>query len=579
MQRILVIAPNNEPRQTIFSLLEAEGFEPLVADNGTIGIQVAHQHHPDLILCTLQLDSIDGHQVLQDLRQQPDLAVIPFILLTHHSDITHLRRSMELGADDCLVQPFSDSELISAITTRLNKQEALTERYTAVLRHAAERLNRLAHYDSLTDLPNHRLLHQRLSQAIATTTEQDAPIALLSLSLDRLRQINNSMGYPAGDSLLQAAAKRLTACLPREATVARLTGNQFAIILSHYRDRTELRQIVEDVMDTLSRPFSLPGQEVFVTTSIGITLYPDNSRDISTLLRQADAALEWAKHQKSNYYQFYRTDMPVVSDDQIVLETWLRYALERQEFQVYYQPQCNLKTGRIESAEALIRWHHPDHGFISPNTFIPLTEETGLIVPIGEWILRNACTHAQQWQNQGLLVSHISVNLSSVQFNQPDLSTKIAQLLRETELNPQQLELELTETALMQDAETAIATLNELKQLGIRIAIDDFGTGYSSLSYLKQFPIDTLKIDNCFVRGVITDAKNQAILTAVIQMAHDLELEVVAEGVETEAELQLLKAYGCDVVQGFFLGPPMNNLEMTTLLTDKKAAESIKWAS
>ncbi|MEO0808129.1 MAG: GGDEF domain-containing phosphodiesterase, partial [Cyanobacteria bacterium J06643_4] len=293
------------------------------------------------------------------------------------------------------------------------------------------------------------------------------------------------------------------------------------------------------------------------------------SEDLSTLLRQADAALEAAKKQKSNYCQFYRSDMPVVLSDQIKMETWLRYALERSEFEVYYQPQLNLQTGRVEGSEALVRWRHPEHGYISPAKFVPMAEDTGLIIDIGEWVLKTACAQVKHWLTKDLGMKYISINLSSVQFNQPNLLDIIKNTLTTTGLSPKNLELEVTETALMQDAESAVSILNELKALGIRLAIDDFGTGYSSLSYLKQLPIDTLKIDNCFVRGAMHDPKNQAILQSTIELAHRLELKVVAEGVESPAEQNLLTQYQCDYLQGYWVGRPMPASHLEKVLIDR----------
>ncbi|MEO0828767.1 MAG: bifunctional diguanylate cyclase/phosphodiesterase, partial [Cyanobacteria bacterium J06642_9] len=455
---------------------------------------------------------------------------------------------------------------------------ALAERYVTILRHTAERLNRLAHYDSLTDLPNHHLLYQRLSQAIKVAKAEQHCVALLSLSLDRLRHVNNILGFRAGDQMLQATAQRLSACLPKATTVARLTGNQFVVLISKFSDPKTIHEVADEILDCLSRPFSLPGQEVFATISIGIAIYPDDSEDVKEILRQADAALEWAKHQKSNYVQFYRSDIPVVSSDAISLETALRYAVEREEFSLYYQPQMNTHSGLIAGAEALIRWPHPTEGYISPAQFVPLAEETGLIVPIGEWLFRKACTQIRQWQSIGLPPLQLSINLSSVQFNQPDLTELITDILHTTQLDPACLELEITETALMQDAEAAIAILKALKALGPRIAIDDFGTGYSSLSYLKQFPIDTLKIDNCFVRGVIADPKNQAIVKSVIQMAHSLDLTVIAEGIETEEELAFLADNHCDVVQGYFISRPLDATDMQACLTAQDPWSTIKGA-
>ncbi|MBD0334735.1 MAG: EAL domain-containing protein [Cyanobacteria bacterium Co-bin13] len=567
MEKILVIGQESKSRKAILRLLVSEGFEAITADDTEAGIQTAQSERPDLLVSTLDIDGSDSRTLLTSLKQRSELAIIPFILVTNQGEKFYLRECIELGADDCLVEPVTDPEIVSAIKTRLQKQAQITEQYVAVLRNTAERLNRLAHYDSLTDLPNHHLLHQRLVQAIERCSQTHQSVALLSLSLDRLRQVNNTLGYQAGDALLQATARRLRASLPEGSTVARLTGNQFAVLLTDFTSRQAVLAVAQDLINRLSQPFSLPSQEVFLTTSIGIALYPEDSADISTLLRQADAALEWAKQQKSNSCQFYRIDIPVVPADQIVLETWLRYALERDEFEVYYQPQMGLGDHQILGAEALIRWSHPEHGPISPAQFIPLAEETGLIVPIGEWMLQQTCRQVKLWQQQGLPPLQVSVNLSSVQFNQPHLGQTIATLLEQAGLASSALELEITETALMQDAAAAIAILSDLKAQGFKIAIDDFGTGYSSLSYLKQFPIDTLKIDTCFVRGVTTDPKNRAILTAVIQMAHDLQLTVIAEGVELEAELALLESYRCDIAQGYYIGRPMPAEQFEAFLT------------
>ena len=555
MQKVLVIHSPGPQRADLVSQLESDGFWVETADDGVSGIRAGQQHRPDIFLCSWAVAGMDGHQVLTALRQNSQLQLTPFILLT--AERSHLRPAMELGADDCLVQPFTYAEILNAIAARINRQTAISELYGTALRHTAERLNRLSYYDSLTDLPNYHLFHQRFTQAIAAARSSQQTLALMSISLDRLRLVNTVLGYPSGDTLLQASARRLQACLPQSASLARLTANQFAVVLPNLTSPQQAQEIAEDVIDALSRPFSIPGQEVFITTSIGITFVHAQSEDVYTLIRQANAALEHAKRQKSNYYQTYRSDMPLVLSDQIAMETWLRYALERDEFEVHYQPQLNLSTGRIEGCEALIRWRHPERGYISPATFIPLTEETGLIVPIGQWVMQTACAQARQWRSLNLGLRYISVNISSVQFNQSNLIEVVKNTLAVSGLAPEELELEVTETALMQDAEVAIAILLELKALGIRIAIDDFGTGYSSLSYLKHLPIDTLKIDNCFVRGATYDLKNQAILQSTIELAHRLGLKVVAEGVENKAEEVLLSQYQCDYLQGFWLGRPM----------------------
>lgn len=557
MRKLLVIEKDGTQRNSHLSILTKEGYTIITADTIESAVAIARQQHPDLILCGLDLNGGDNYELLQQLQSTQDLLAIPVILMTPSSDIHRWRQCAALGADDCLMLPFTDKELVEAISGRLRKQDALTYRYNTLMRHTAERLNRLAHYDSLTELPNYQLLRQRLMQAIRRAATGNQRVALLSLSLDRLRQVNNTLGYPAGDTLLRAAARRLTGSLPRSTAVARLTGNQFAIVLPAPRDRASIIALAEDIFDNLSRCFSLPGQEVFMTTSIGIAVFPDDTDDISTLLRQADAALDWAKLQKSNAYRFYSPDMAVVSGDELQLETWLRYALKRQEFEVCYQPKQNLETGRIVGAEALIRWQHPDHGYISPARFVPLAEETGLIVPIGDWVLRNVCAQAASWLHSGQRAISVAVNLSSVQLHQPKLCQILDEILQETRLPPECLELEVTETALMQNVEAALVLLHQLKNLGVRLAIDDFGTGYASLGYLQQLPIHTLKIDTCFVRGVAEDRKNQVILNHIIAMAHDLNLKVVAEGVETLEEMVLLKEYGCDFIQGYWVGLPM----------------------
>jgi len=575
MQKILVIETPGPSRSDLVTHLLSEDFLVNTADDGPSGIKAGRSHRPDVVICSWELQTPDGkglngYQVLEAMRQDTDLMLTPFVLITNESERSHTRRAMELGADDCLVRPVSTAEISNTIAARINRLTATSELYVTTLRNAAERLNRLSYYDSLTDLPNYELLRQRLSQAITAAHQSQKTLAFMSVSLDRLRLVNTVMGYPAGDELLKAAARRLQACIPAGATLARLTANQFAIFLPNLERSQQARETAENLMDALSRPFSLPGQEIFVTTSIGIAFLLHQSEDLYTLLRQADAALEFAKKQKSNYCQFYRSDMPLAFSDQITMETWLRYALEREEFEVYYQPQLNLRTGRVEGSEALIRWCHPEHGYISPAKFAPLAEDTGLIVDIGQWVLETACLQAKRWLMQDWGVKYVSINLSSVQFNQTNLIDSIKNTLASTGLAPHNLELEVTETALMQDAESAIEILHELKGLGIRIAVDDFGTGYSSLSYLKQLPIDTLKIDNCFVRGATHDPKNQAILQSTIELAHRLNLSVVAEGVENQAEQNLLSQYDCDYLQGYWVGRPMPPDAITKIWADSR---------
>ncbi|MEM6838208.1 MAG: EAL domain-containing protein [Cyanobacteria bacterium P01_C01_bin.120] len=557
MRKILVVEAAGDCRSTHLKLLSQEGYETISAADSPHALELIRQQYPDLVLCGLELTGGDNFELLQYLQHQPDLLSIPIILLTTIRNDLRWRQCIMLGADDCLIRPFSDRELIEAIAIRLRKQDALTTRYNLLMRHTAERLNRLSRYDILTELPNYQLLRQRLKQAIRRASKSKQQVALLTLSLDRLRQVNNTLGYAAGDLLLTAAARRLTGILPRSTAVARLTGNQFAIIVPAPPDRSAVVAIVGDIFTSLGHSFSLPGQQVFMTASIGIAMFPDDSEEISVLLRQADAALDWAKAQKSNSYRFYRFDLPVVSGDELQLETWLRYALERDEFEVWYQPKYSLEQECIVGAEALIRWQHPEAGYISPGRFIPLAEETGLILPIGDWVMKTVCSQTADWLHSGQSKVAIAVNLSSVQLNQTRLAQRLQDILTMTELPPAQLELEVTETALMKDVESAIALMHELKALGVKIAIDDFGTGYASLAYLRQMPLDILKIDVSFVHNIHENQTNQAILKNIIAMAHDLGLKVVAEGIEVAAEMHTLKSFGCDLIQGYWVGPPM----------------------
>lgn len=557
MKKILVIEDEEPVRSNLLELLEAENFHAIAADNGLSGMKLAQEHQPDLIICDVVMPGLDGYGTLVALRQNQVTALIPFIFITAKTEKADLRQGMELGADDYITKPFTRAEVLSAIATQLAKQAAIAQRYAPALRHAAERLNQLVHYDSLTNLPNQILLRERLRQILSQLISDDQPVALLSLSLDRLGQINDTLGYVSGDLLLKNVAKRLTDCVGAGDVVARLTANQFAIILTEISSRADAAYVAQAILDTLSRPFLLNVREVFITTSIGISLYPDNSKDLDTLLKQADIAMYQAKQRTGNHYQFYIANITVATYDKIALETSLRYALQRTEFQICYQPQINLKTQQIEAAEALVRWNHPNRGTVSPSEFIPLAEETGLITPLSEWILTTACLQLKAWHVAGYSLLKVAVNLSGYQFTQPNLSQNIAQILSKTGVNPQDLELELTETTLMQNAKVAIKTLSELRNLGIRIAIDDFGTGYSSLSYLKQFPLDTLKIGDCFIHDISQDPKNAAITTAIIHMAHNLGLRVIAEGVEQEAELAFLHQHQCDAVQGYLFAPPL----------------------
>ncbi|NEO10058.1 MULTISPECIES: EAL domain-containing response regulator [unclassified Moorena] len=570
MNKILVIEDEPIIRKNLLTLLRAEGFETISSDNGNSGVKLAQEEQPDLIICDIIIPQLDGYGVLKTLQQHPVTAAIPFIFLSSKADWSDWRMGMRLGADDYLIKPVKREELLDAIATRLQKRLYQTKCHHLELKKVQAQLDYLLRYDQLTNLPNRLLLEERFNQLLIQRQGRYRRLPVLSLSFDQLNQINNILGPVSGDLLLQAVAKRLLGRVGPLDTVAQLGIDQFVILLATTINQTEIGQMAETLIDALSLPFTIEEYEIVLTPRIGIACFGRDGLDLNTLITHANGARENAGHKGQKAYEFYIASIGDKSQQALLLELQLRQALQQDELQLYYQPKVNLRTGEIEGAEALIRWHHPELGAISPAKFIPLAEKTGLIVPVGEWVLRKACTEAKLWQTQGLSPVQIAVNLSGHQFNQPNLSDSIVAILEETELEARYLQLELTESTLMENPDHAIATLKELKSFGIQISIDDFGTGYSSLSYLRLFPFDVLKIDRSFVCQLTEDVKNEAITTAILQMAHSLNLKVVAEGVETASQLAFLCGHKCDEIQGYCFSPPLSAPTFTELLSTGK---------
>jgi len=436
---------------------------------------------------------------------------------------------------------------------------------------AIEQISFMAYHDSLTNLPNRHLLKDRLQQTLASAKKYNRIVAILFLDLDNFKRINDTLGHDHGDKLLLNVADRLQGYVRNsdsiarlevergDTTIARLGGDEFTILLTEIKHIKDAAKVAQRILDLFNEPFAIESREVFITTSIGISVYPDDGETVDTLLKYADTAMYHAKDQGRNNYQFYKESMNIMTIERLDLENKLRKALDRKEFILHYQPQLDTKTKKIIAVEALIRWMHPDKGMMAPMTFIPLAEETGLIIPIGEWILRTACDQNKAWQQAGLPSIRITVNISSVQFIQKNFVKMVDKILKESGLDPQYLELELTESILMQATDTAVTTLKELKSLGIRLSIDDFGTGYCSLNYLKRFPVDTLKIDQSFIRDLSISQEDKAIIHAMIALGHTLNLDVIAEGVETMHQLEYLSEKGSDAVQGFLFSKPLPN--------------------
>ena len=437
-------------------------------------------------------------------------------------------------------------------------------------RQAKEKLNHLAYHDALTDLPNQVLFKDRLKQAIALSRRSDQMQAVLLLNLDRFKTINDSLGYTAGDRLLQSVAQRLSSCVRESDTVARFGGDEFAVLLTQIPRAQDAANVASAIKGALDQAFLFEDQEIFVSSSIGISLYPHDGRDTAALLKNAGAALDRSKSLGGNVYQFYTAGGTTRALKQLVLENNLRPGLERAEFFVQYQPQVDIRGFHLVGMEALVRWQHPSLGLLYPSEFVPLAEESGLIISLGDWVLRTACAQNKAWQDAGLMPMRLSVNFSARQFQQPTFIADVAHILQETNLDPRWLELELTESSIMKDPEVAIEKLHELKLMGIKVAVDDFGTGYSSLNYLKRFPIDTLKIDKTFVSDVCKDPHDTAIVRAIINLGHALDLTVIAEGVETKEQLQYLSALECDVVQGFLFSKALPATAFEELLIEQR---------
>ncbi len=489
----------------------------------------AKDHHPEAIRAVSEL-----------------FADIPLVICGTSDDEDAAVQTLTFGAQDYVVMENADANtLIRSI------------RFAIERKRMERQLQSLVHYDSLTRLPNRQLLLDRLTQAIAQATRQESLVGLLLLDLDRFKLVNDTLGHEFGDKLLADVALRVNDCIRDSDTLARLGGDEFVVVLNGINGAQDAAKVARKIIDRLSKPVVIEGHEVFVTTSIGISLFPNDGMDKNALITNADVAMYRAKEEGRNHFQFYTVGMNATTVEQLNLENDLRRAIERDELLLHYQPQISLPDRRIVGVEALVRWQHPELGLVPPARFIPIAEETGLIVPIGQWVLQTACAQAKEWLDSGLPSVVVSVNMSSRQFHQEDMLRTVTDALEESGLSADQLSLEITESSLMQNPEDAVVTLCLLHNMGVGIAIDDFGTGYSSLGHLKRFPLQALKIDRSFIDDVTENPEDAAIVRAILAMAHSLNLKVVAEGVEREKQLEFLQDAGCEEIQGFLISKPV----------------------
>ena len=528
------------------------------ADRLAHGLEHLSNGGTGLVLLDLSLPDSMGLETFA--RVYAHSPTVPIIVLTGNDDQTVALSAVKSGAQDYLVKGRLDRELL----VRSMHYSIERKRYQVQLEHQAN-------YDALTGLPNRNLLHDRLRQAVYSQREKRA-IAVVFMDLDHFKFVNDSLGHSTGDLLLKAMSERLRSVLREGDTVGRVGGDEFVLILNDQSNEEIIYRAMQRISAKVAEPITIDGKELHVSCSAGISIYPQDGRDVDTLLKNADAAMYRAKEHGRSNFQFYTSEMNERVNERLSLENALRRALERQELILHYQQKVSLKTGQIVGAEALVRWMHPEWGLVRPARFIPLAEETGLIVSIGEWVLREACRQSRTWIDAGLNPGIVSVNLSVRQFRQEGLVRSVSRILQDTGLEPSQLEMELTESMVMGNVDQAIGVLQGLKQLGVALSVDDFGTGYSSLSYLKDLPIDTLKIDRSFVRDIGSgdQADDGVLAQAIISLGHALHLKVIAEGVETDAQLRFLRRHGCDEVQGFFYGEPVPPEQHARLLEKAK---------
>jgi diguanylate cyclase (GGDEF)-like protein len=558
--KILIIDDDEQIRNLLIAILGSI-YDCWTAASAEEALTALSDDTYDLVVSDIDMGGMSGLELVPKVRSlSPDTVVV---MISGNQDIASAIESMRVGAFDYITKPIDIRHLEAAVDRALQHCNLLKEkrRYEAqletLLQQRTAEVDRLAYYDTVTQLPNRTLFEDRLAQAVAIAKSTDQTLGVLFISLDQFKKVNDSLGHGPGDSLLTEFAKRLKSCISETDTVARFGSDEFALLRTHIEDTNDVIETIGSLSQVLKFSFDLSGQELFATASVGVSLFPIDGDDTQTLLKNAGAALYKAKRSGGANYQFYTADMHELASKRLALETNLRRALQNEEFLIHYQPRVSVDSLEITGVEALVRWANPQHGLISPAEFIPLAEDTGLIVPIGEWVLREACRQNRKWQQEGFAPIQVAVNICARQFHDQDLSETVIRILDETGLAPQHLQLELTESSIMQNAEFASGVLARLKNMGIGISIDDFGTGFSSLASLKRLPIDALKIDRSFVSDATVDPDDAALVMAIITLAHNLRLKVVAEGVETDEQLRFLHLLRCDEIQGYLFSRPL----------------------
>jgi len=546
--------------------LEESGYQSFVTtSDSTQAIGLLKEKKPDVVLLDLMMPQVSGFDILTEMQADPKLRYIPVVILTSSDGAETKLKALELGATDFLAKPVDPSEL------------SLRMRNTLA---AKAYQDRLAYYDGLTGLANRDFFMERMDWSTQVATREKHQCAVLCLDLDGFKKINDTLGLEVGDEVLKECANRLKDCIRRSdmlstlvgtdsENLSRIGGDEFAVLLHKIEDGESASIAAKRMLKVADDPYVVDGHEVFLSPNVGISVFPDDGTNGLELLKHAEVAVQSAKEHGRNTFQFYSNSLNALAIEKLKMENLLRRAVEREELQLYYQPKLNVNSGLVTGAEALLRWFSPELGMVSPANFVPLAEETGLILPIGDWIIQEAFRQNQEWHQAGFDGFKLAINLSSEQFRKGDLVEIVRERLDLTGANPGCLTLELTEGTVMEDAETNIEMLHQLKGMGFNLSVDDFGTGYSSLSYLRRFPLDELKIDQSFVSEVHSDQDAAAIVDAIILLSHSLGLKVVAEGVEIEAQAEYLRNKQCDEFQGFLYAKPMPAEELTAMLEHK----------
>ncbi|HYR75899.1 MAG TPA: EAL domain-containing protein [Pyrinomonadaceae bacterium] len=566
---ILIVDDDEQIRLLLVRLLATRN-DCTAVESAESALALLDEREFDLIISDINMAGISGLELVPTILQKDADAVV--IMVSGQQTIDYAIEAMRAGAFDYITKPVHIDHIEAAVRRALSHRALLKDkrRYENHLEELVQErtaeLEYLAYHDRLTDLPNRTLFVDRCNEAMVNAKANGHLATVMLVSLDRFKNINDTLGHEAGDQLLKIMAVQLRAILSSHAIAARFEGAEFGVLLNRISDSTEAEQVCQSIRDIFRKSFAVANQEVYLTASIGISSSSDSTNGASSVLQNAGAALHRSKTLGGNNYQFYSADMNATSLKRLSLETSLRHAIDNEEFVTFYQPIVNLSSREVAALEALVRWQHPELGLLAPIEFLDLAESTGLIIEISESVMRTACRQTLQWQKQGQKNLRIAVNVSARHFRQKDFIDRLMHIVAESQLGPRSLELELTESSIMENPQAAAECLRKIRALGIAIAIDDFGTGYSSMSYLKQFSVDTLKVDRSFVSGADTDPHNAAMVRAMVTLAHDLNLRVVAEGIESESEALFLKQLTCDEGQGYFFSRPQPAIVVESLL-------------